>query len=149
MARDRVHIDLWRSLGQAQARTHQSEATQLRGQIAQLEQELADRPVKEVERYIGADEIQAHKDEADRAFRSRENAWQALCEIRLLHREGEPGRCRCGKRLDQCPIAEIVDRYPGLGEWEEEQIRRLRNHDRRGHKLPDRHPAVFDPRWQP
>jgi hypothetical protein len=39
-----------------------------------------------VERFINADEFQGYKDEADRAFRSRENARSALCEIRLLRR---------------------------------------------------------------
>ena len=144
---DRVHKELWRLLGEKQAREHRAEVDQLREQIAQLEQKLADRPVKEVQRFMDADELREYKDEADRAFRSRENAWQALCEIRLIHREGEPGRCRCGTQLHRCPIAEIVDRYPGLAKWEEEQIRRLRSGNR--HMLPDRHPAVLDRRYQP
>lgn len=40
--------------------------------------------------------------------RSRENAWQALCEIRLLHRDASDGKCRCGKRYDDCPEVQIV-----------------------------------------
>jgi hypothetical protein len=97
MASDRVYIDLWRSLGQAQARTHQSEAAQMRGQIVRLEQELADRPVKEVERYIGADEIQAHKDEADRAFRETLVVYSSAANVALIR----PLYCTCDPwRLD-------------------------------------------------
>lgn len=147
MERERVHMELWHSLGQNQAREHRTEVDQLRELIAQLEQKLAERPVKEVQRFMDADELRGYKEEADRAFRSRENAWQALCEIRLLHRQGEPGRCRCGLQLQRCPIAEIVDRYPGLAKWEKEQIHRLRSGN--WHRLPDRHPAVLDPRWEP
>jgi hypothetical protein len=36
-------------------------------------------------------------------------------EVRLVHREGELSRCRCGRRLDRRKVAMIVDRYPGLG----------------------------------
>ena len=125
MERDRVHINLWRSLGQKQAQEHRAEAAQMREQIAHLEQELAERPVREVQRLVDADELQKYKDEADRAFRSREVAWQGLCEIRLRHREGEAGRCRCGLRMDRCQIAEIVGKYPALVKWEMEQVRRM------------------------
>ena len=110
-------------------------------------QKLRDRPERIVERYVDQQELEDARAEAVRAFRSREKAWQALCEIRLIHREGTPGRCRCGQRLDACKIAQIVDRYPGLELWENEQYRRLRNDQ--DHMLPDSHPAVLDPRWRP
>jgi hypothetical protein len=92
-------------------------------------------------------ELEEAREEADRAFRSRENAWQALCMVRLLHREGQPGQCRCGLRLDRCKTAQIVDHYPALEKWEKEQVLRLR----RGlsHNLPEGHPAVLDRRWEP
>src|SRR5262249_15912877 len=133
--------------GHAEQRKHAAEVDRLRRQISQQEQELRDRPTRIIERYVDRQELDDAKAEADRAFRSRENAWQALCEIRLLHREGVSGRCGWGKRLDRCDIAAIVDRYPGLERWEKEQIQRLRNN--LDHKLPDGHPAVLDPRWQP
>lgn len=147
MARDRVHTELWRTFAQERDQDHRRKEKQLGSRISQLEQELRDRPVKTEVRYIDAEELEHAQAEAERAFRSRENAWQALCEIRLIHREGETGRCRCGLRLDRCGIAQIVDRYPGLERWEAEQYRRLRNGE--SHSLPDGHPAILDQRWRP
>jgi hypothetical protein len=147
MERDRRHIELWRSLARVQRRDQDAEAERLRRQILELEQELRDRPEKIVDRYVDRQELEHAKAEGDRAFRSRENAWQALCEVRLIHREGEPGRCRCGQRLDSCKIAQIVDRYPGLEQWERDQYLRLRNGQ--NHMLPDGHPAVLDRHWSP
>ncbi len=147
MAADRKHIELWQALVRDEKRKQDAEVEKLRTQISGLQQELSDRPERVVERYIDLDELRKAQDEAERAFRSREKAWQALCEIRLIHREGNPGRCRCGVRLDSCKIAQIVDRYPGLEKWEKEQINRLRNYE--DHRLPDGHPAVLDPTWQP
>jgi len=79
-------------------------------------------------RYIGLDEIEEAKTEAQRAFRSRENAWQALCLVRLHHREGQPGQCRCSRRLDLCETAQRKGLY---------------------HALPHGHPAMLDRHWQP
>jgi hypothetical protein len=141
------HIAVWRALADGQRRDYEAKARRLSSRIAELEQELRDRPKEIVERYIDQGVLDEAQAEADRAFRSRENAWQALCEIRLLHREREPGRCRCGQRLDTCKIARIVDRYPGLEKWENDQIQRLRDHQ--DHRLPAGHPAVLDPKWQP
>lgn len=147
MARDRTHIQLWRELANAQRRSLSAEVTGLKNRRSELEQQLRDRPQRTVERYVDQDELETAKAEADRAFRSRENAWQALCEVRLIHREGERGRCRCGQHLERCKVAMIVDRYPGLEKWENEQIRRLRSN--RDHRLPDNHPAVLDANWRP
>lgn len=97
-----------------------------------------------MDRYIDLDALQSARSEADRAFRSREMAWQALVEVRLLHRE-EDERCRCGLRVDRCSVAQIVDLYPALRGWEDEQAERLR----RAANLtlfPDAHPAVLDRR---
>lgn len=76
-----------------------------------------------------------------------QDIWQALCEIRLLHREASDGRCLCGKRHADCQEAQIVGYYPGLAEWEKEQWVRYRNYE--DHALPDHHPALTNPRWQP
>jgi hypothetical protein len=148
MPRDRAHIALWRSLAEARADTHRAEAARLRARLAELEHELSDRPVQTVDRYVDADELREAKEGAVRAYRSRDYAYQALCMIRLLHREGEPGRCRCGERLDQCPIAEIVAQARGLDRWEKAEFERFRRGER--HMLPDNHPGVLDPQhWAP
>lgn len=96
MAANREHIEMWRSFVSAQQSDHDAQVKLLRQQISELEKALSERPEKIVERYIGQEELDDAKAEAERAFRSRENAWQALCEIRLIHREGESGHCRCG-----------------------------------------------------
>lgn len=144
---DPEHIELYKALLSAEEREHGNEVTRLNGRIADLERELQERPEKLVERWHGADEIQAATDEQQRAFRSRQNAWQALCEIRLLHREASDGKCRCGKRFKDCPEAQIVGYYPGLARWEKQEWERYKKYE--DHALPERHPALTDPRWRP
>ena len=140
------HVKAWEALTERLRAEHAAQLSQLRDETAQLQQELVNRPEKVVERYIDADDLEAAQNEAERAFRSRENAWQALSEVRVLHREVGDGKCRCGRRFDRCPVAQIVERYPGVRAWEKEQVQRLRRGD--PHALPDAHPAVLDPRWR-
>jgi uncharacterized protein (DUF3084 family) len=109
MAINRVHIELWQEFARSQQRAFNVKEDQLKNRIGQLEQELRDRPTQTVDRYVNLEELEEARKEAERAFRSRENAWQALCMIRLKHREGQPGQCRCGLRLDRCEVALIVD----------------------------------------
>jgi hypothetical protein len=144
---NQAHIEMWKALARSRKQDHERVEVQLRDRIAELEQELRDRPTRTVDRWVNRDELEEAQEEAQRAFRSRENAWQALCEVRLLHREGQPGQCRCGLRLDRCKVAQIVDHYPALEKWEREQVSRLR----RGliHALPEGHPALLDRRWEP
>jgi hypothetical protein len=49
-----------------------------------------------VDRYVDFDALHAARSEAERAFRSREMAWRALVEVRLLHQEEGDRQCRCG-----------------------------------------------------
>jgi len=144
---NRDHIEMWRALARSRKQDHERVEVQLRDQIAQLEQDLRDRPTRTVDRWVDRDELEEARSEADRAFRSRENAWQALCMVRLFHREGQPGQCRCGQRLDRWKTAPIVDHYPALEKWEREQVRRLRSG--LSHNLPEGHPALLDRRWEP
>jgi hypothetical protein len=139
------HVKAWEALTARRSSEHAAQLSQLRVEIAQVRQELVSRPEKIVDRYIEADVLEAAQNEAQRAFRSRENAWQALTEVRLLHRETDDVKCRCGVRIDRCAVAKIVERYPGLRRWEEEQVSRLRRGE--PHALPDAHPAVLDRRW--
>lgn len=143
----RVHAELWRDLARLQQRRHDLTEAQLREQLAQMEQELRDRPTQTVDRWVDLDKLEEAEREALRAFRSRTNAWQALCEIRLLHCEAQAGQCRCGLRIDRCKIAQIIGHYPALEKWEREQLSRLRGGLE--HNLPDGHPAVLDRNWQP
>jgi hypothetical protein len=138
---------MWRALARSRKQDHERVETELRERIAELEQGLHDRPTRPVHHWVDQDELEEARKEAQRAFRSREHAWQALCEIRLLHREGQTGQGRCAQRLDRCKIAQIVEHYPALEKWEKEQLSRLRGGFE--HNLPDSHPAVLDRNWQP
>lgn len=144
---NQAHIEMWRALARSRKQEHERVETQLRETIAELEQELRDRPTRPVHHWVDQDELKEAREEAQRAFRSRENAWRALCEVRLLHREGEPGQCRCGLRLERCKVAEIVNRYPGLEKWENEQFIRVRGG--LSHALPEGHPALLNRNWKP
>lgn len=144
---DRDHLRFWRELLARHDDQHAREVTGLRERIVALEQQLRDRPARVVDRYVNIDELQKARAEAERAFRSREKAWQALTEVRLMHREDDLGHCLCGTRADKCPVALIVDRYPALKAWEDEQVVRLRHGE--SHALPDGHPAVLDRRGAP
>lgn len=142
-----AHIRMWKTLARSRKQDHEKVEEQLSERITELEQELRDRPTRPVHHWVDRNELEEAHEKAERAYRSRESAWRALCEIRLLHREGEAGHCRCGERLDRCKIAQIVDRYPGLEKWETGQVRRLRAGE--SHELPDGHPAVLDRNWRP
>jgi len=98
-----------------------------------------DRPERVITRYLDADVLEQAQSEAERAFRSRERAWQGLVEVRLLHREADDRLCRCGTRFDRCEVAMVAHRYGNLDDWELDQVRRLRRGD--WSALPDRHPA--------
>lgn len=144
MQLEREHRELWAALVERTLGQHAAEVSRLEALVAAREHELAERPEREVVRYVDGDVVADARAEAERSFASRENAWQALVEVRLLHHEREPGTCRCGLPIDRCDVALIVDRYPALRAWEDEQLERLRLH--KTHRLPDNHPAVLDRR---
>ena len=139
------HIAAWRSVVERHDRAHARQVEELQGEIAALKAEMAARPERVVMRYIDQDEMYAAKSEADRAFRGRDRAFQVLCLIRLEHRESDGGKCRRGRRFDDCMEAKLVSNYPALVHWEKRQIARERRD--LDHELPHTHPALLDPRW--
>jgi hypothetical protein len=145
--RDEDHIELWRTLINERVRELGREIGQLKSQVAAAQQELYERPAKEVIKYLGQDEIRAAQEEGQRAFASRQRAWQALSEIQCLHRERNNGICQCGSRFKECDEAQIVNSYPAFIDWVKDQAERMN----RGLScdLPQKHPARFDPRWRP
>lgn len=146
--REAQHAEMWaedqRDALAAQADQHARVVTRLEEQARQLQQTLDDRPERVVVQNLDLQEVRAAQEARDAAFRSRDTAFQALSELRLLHHDTGEGQCRCGKRLDRCDVAAVVDRYPALRAWEEKQAEFLR----RGlpHLLPNGHPAVLDRR---
>lgn len=119
----------------------------VRNRLASLQQVLDDRPEKQVVKYVNLDKLEEATREQERAFRSRQNAWQALSEVRVFHRERDPGQCQCGARYEKCKVAEIVDRYPALAKWEATEVAKLRRGQPSG--LPENQIARLDARWMP
>jgi hypothetical protein len=138
MQQNREHIRLWQALLADWQQKHDAEASRLQRRIADLE-----RTIREG---VEATQIAEAEAKAHQAYRSRDAAFEALCEIRLLHRDTGTGRCRCGKRLGQCPEAQIVDQYPALRRWEKEQVERYRRGEI--YALPDNHPALLDAHYR-
>ena len=79
------------------------------------------------------------EDECDGTFRSCDDAYRALTEIRLLHREVDGGRCRCGSK--GCAVFEILHDHRSLESWERKQVERMKQG--LPHALPAGHPDVL------
>jgi hypothetical protein len=140
-------VALWRAEDARREEAFRQRLAEVEQERDHLQQQLDARPVRVVTENLDKQTVDEALLKRDAAYRSRDSAFRALCEVRLLHREREPGMCRCGRRLDRCEIAIIVDRYPALRSWEKQQVDRFRRHE--VHSLPDNHPAIIDPRWQP
>jgi hypothetical protein len=108
-------------------------------------QELADRPVRVIEKDLDAERVGQARRQMEAAFRSRDHAFSDLMAIRLLHRDGGEAKCRCGRKSSNCKEYQIVVRSTHLADWERKQVDRAR----RGldHFLPDNHPAVSSRSW--
>jgi hypothetical protein len=140
------HVPLWQAYVQAveaEAATNLSEAE---ARTEQARRQLEARPERVVEKYLNEADIVAAKHQAQRAYTSREYAWQALSALGLLHVEQPEGQCRCGKVRRSCAEAQLVNGVNGLRQWEARQAEAHRQGHR--HYLPDGHPALIDYRWQ-
>ena len=145
--RDQDHVRLWRLQAGASEARRQHEVAELQQEADALRLQLDARPVKIVNQNLDQETVDQALTERESAYRARDGAFRALCQVRMIHREREPGKCRCGRRIDQCVEAKIVDEFRALKAWERRQVERLRNNER--HELPYNHPAIIDPRWQP
>lgn len=149
--RDQDHHDLWAEDAGDLAEQHARDLVVARVATetlrAQLAEEVTKRPTNVVYRNLDQETVNEALSSRDAAFRSRDRAFRALCEVWLLHRDAGSGRCRCGRPHSQCNTAAIVDHYPSLEAWERKQWERMRQH--LDHWLPRKHPAVIDPKWRP
>lgn len=139
------HIPLWQEYVAAVEAEGRQAVAEVEARLARVQEELRQRPERVVEKYINQEDVQAAKDEASRAFRSREMAWRELSAVGILHTELEREKCRCGKSRRLCPEAAIVESVRGLPAWEARQAAEHRAG--RPHYLPDGHPALIDHRW--
>lgn len=144
--RDRQHVELWANTATAlleeRDADHTREVARFQAEIAGRDKQLADRPERVVYQNLDQQTVWEAEEQRDHAFRSRDQAFRTLTEIRLLHREADGGSCRCGTR--GCPVFEILGGYRALESWEAKQIERMKKG--RDHLLPPGHPAVLDRR---
>lgn len=149
--RDRLHIEMWqeemREALEARDEKHSTEIARCHERMDELNQELSERPIQVVETNLDAEHIQQVETEADRAFRSRDQAYIRLARLHMLHYDVDGEKCRCGAGIDSCPVAAVVDTFRGLHFWERRQADRRRSN--RDHLLPKGHPGVIDARWDP
>jgi hypothetical protein len=138
LAAEREHVRLWQDYAQRlQARTAGRPEDGRAGEASQggeVRSRASSGP------HGAADVLEEERDKTARAFRSRDMAYRALSEVRLLHHETDAGRCRCGLPVQRCAVAMVVDRYPALASWEAKQLKRLRKGQ--PHMLPHHHPGL-------
>jgi hypothetical protein len=136
---------MWQRVLVVERERFQKMLDQAEQQVEELTRELADRPVRVVERDLDAERVDQARQQMEAAFRSRDHAYIDLISIRLLHRDGGNGKCRCGRKSFNCKEFQIVGRSGPLASWEKKQVDRAR----RGldHLLPENHPAVSSRSW--
>lgn len=144
MRSDTEHLQMWITLDQHHQDRAASQVALLQGDLEGMRAQLDARPERLVEKYLDADVLVEARRTAERAFSSRERAWRTLVQVRLLHHEVENGRCRCGRRADQCDVAQLLADYRALNGWEQQQVARCRCG--LAHGLPSGHPATLDRR---
>jgi hypothetical protein len=138
LAAERAHVRLWQEYAERlQAWTARRPEDGPTGEISQAGAAQAHARGGP---HVAADVLEEERDKTARAFRSRDMAYRALSEVRLLHHETEAGRCRCGLPVQRCAVAMVVDRYPALASWEAKQLKRVRKGQ--PHMLPRDHPGL-------
>lgn len=93
-------------------------------EIRKLRQELDDRPVQVVEKWVDADVLKEAHEFARGAYGSREHAFRQLCLIHMNHHELRGERCSCGRSIADCDVVGIVEGYRALLRWERTQEER-------------------------
>lgn len=149
--RDRDHVEMWREDKReavtALVERHERTVAGLQETIRELQTTLDERPVQVVYQNLDQEEVDQAHQHARRAYRSRDRAFLDLTRIHLLHFELSAGRCRCGKPLDRCEEAAIVDTAKALRGREHHHAERRRQG--KPHLLPHGHPGIVDARWDP
>lgn len=135
--------------------TYEARLRERDAQVESLRQELNERPVQVVEKWVDADVLESAHEFARRAYASREHAFRQLCLIHMTHQELRGERCSCGRSIADCDVVGVVEGYRALLRWERTQEER----EERGlpHGLPyeyvrklgrrtdDDDPHEFDP----
>ena len=93
-------------------------------EIASLREELDQRPVQVVEKWVDGDELRAAHEGATTAYRSRDHAFRQMCLIHIKHHEVSGERCSCGRSIADCDVVGILEGYRALMRWERRQEER-------------------------
>lgn len=137
---------MWWDLLDRVEEMHRLTVDTLDQRIADLTVQLEERPVREIDKVINQEAFDEVRADMQRAFRQRDNAYETVLQLLLIHRLDETGKtCRCGQPASSCDVATVLEDVRGMVRgWERKQIELFRaDHD---HRLPDNHPAVLDQR---
>ena len=104
--------------------THEAKLRERDAEIETLRQELDERPVQVVEKWVDADTLEEAHEFARQAYASREHAFRQLCLIHMNHHELRGERCSCGRSIADCDVVGIVEGYRALLRWERAQEER-------------------------
>lgn len=125
----KVHREMWeeheRERVENLIESHDTVLAARDAKIAELENELEERPVQVVEKWVDADELHKAHEQATAAYRSRDHALRQLAMIHMDHHELPGERCKCGKNIAGCEVVGIVEGYRLLLRWERRQEERM------------------------
>lgn len=103
---------------------HETELSLRDAQMAKLQEELEERPVQVVEKWVDADVLHEAHTVATAAYRSRDHAFRQMCLIHTKHHEITGERCRCGRSIADCDVVGVLESYRALLRWERRQEER-------------------------
>lgn len=120
-----MHLQIWQEheRERVESLTHRYAAAlrQRDAEIERLRQELNDRPVHVVEKWIEADVLEEAHESARRAYASRDHAFRQLCLIHMKHHELPGERCSCRRSIADCDVVGVLEGYRALLRWERAQ----------------------------
>lgn len=134
----KVHREMWeeheRERIELLEECQQRQIAERDARIAGLQEELEQRPVRVVEKWMEAGVLNEAHEAAARAYHSRDHAFRQMCLIHMKHHEVTGERCSCGRSIADCDVVGILEGYRALMRWE------LRQEERRdqgkSHQLP-------------
>jgi len=120
-----MHQQIWqeheRERIEGLTKDHEDKLRERDAENGRMRQELDERPVRVVEKWVDADVLEEAHEFARRAYGSREHAFRQLCLIHMNHHELRGERCSCGRSIADCDVVGIVEGYRALLRWERAQ----------------------------
>lgn len=89
--------------------TYEAKLRERDAELETLRQELDERPVHVVEKWVDADVLEEAHEFARRAYSSREHAFRQLCLVHMNHHELRGERCSCGRSIAACDVVGVVE----------------------------------------